>query len=346
MEKKHITGRIHLWDIPANHNMTLYVTTEVVYLLIKEVLLRGERVLWATPRKDVVLELAPRLQKAFPNVSIAVLHGSSEKKYAGGDLVLCTTHQALRFYHSFDLAIVDEVDAFPFHNSDMLPFAVSRARKIKGKTVYLTATPREEHKKRMGKRLGNVDHLPHVKIPVRFHGYPIPVPKVELVPKLMKKVKEGTRIPPFLGFIKKLIQQENCGFIFLPSISLLPEVKRYIIKNFPCLEGKLETVHAADPLREEKVMAMRKGDLQVLVTTTIMERGVTISGISVLVFQADAPIFDESALVQIAGRAGRSAQIPMGDVLFLGEDFTEGMKRAVRQIKDMNHLAKKEGYLQ
>ena len=42
---------------------------------------------------------------------IALLHGESEP-YFRTPLVVATTHQLLKFYHAFDLLIVDEVDAF------------------------------------------------------------------------------------------------------------------------------------------------------------------------------------------------------------------------------------------
>ena len=47
---------------------------DVVYG-INEALQKGERVCIATPRTDVVLELAPRLQEVFPYIQIAALYG-------------------------------------------------------------------------------------------------------------------------------------------------------------------------------------------------------------------------------------------------------------------------------
>ncbi len=75
-------------------------------------------------------------------------------------------------------------------------------------------------------------------------------------------------------------------------------------------------MHAEDPKRKEKVLAFRRGQIPILVTTTILERGVTVPNIDVAVLGAEQPIFTESALVQIAGRVGRSAQYPTGDVRF------------------------------
>ena len=61
---------------------------------------------------------------------------------------------------------------------------------------------------------------------------------------------------------------------------------------------------------------MRDGDYDFLVTTSILERGVTFPEIDVYVLGADDPVFSSSALVQIAGRAGRSQSRPTGRVVF------------------------------
>ena len=69
---------------------------------------------WAIPRTDVVIELVPRLKKAFPHAKVIGLHGHSDEKNDYGDIVISTTHQLIRFYQAFDLLIIDEVDAFPY----------------------------------------------------------------------------------------------------------------------------------------------------------------------------------------------------------------------------------------
>jgi late competence protein required for DNA uptake (superfamily II DNA/RNA helicase) len=88
--------------------------TEMMFPLLEEVLSRGGRALVATPRRDVVLELAPRLAKAFPGTKLAVLYGGSEDRWSNAPLTLATTHQLLRFQEAFDLVLIDELDAFPY----------------------------------------------------------------------------------------------------------------------------------------------------------------------------------------------------------------------------------------
>ncbi|WCK54206.1 helicase-related protein [Aneurinibacillus sp. Ricciae_BoGa-3] len=320
--------------------------TEVMFPILHAALRQGQRVLWATPRRDVVLELAPRLAAAFPEVPIGVLHGKSPEKWSPAALILATTHQALRFFRSFDVVIVDEVDAYPYTADDLLPFAVKRARKLPGKTIYLTATPRREHQQRMRVKEESSKRLPHVKIPVRYHGHPLPVPVIRLESKLNKCLKNGIPSLAMRRFLDKLKTEGAPGFIFVPAVHELDLLKRYILNIDSYWADHIETAHASDPGREEKVMAMRRGERQLLLTTTIMERGVTLPNISVLVCRADAAVFDEAALVQIAGRAGRSKDYPKGDVIFLAAERSVAMKAAIRQITDMNRLAAREGYFQ
>ncbi|MFT9849604.1 helicase-related protein [Aneurinibacillus sp. REN35] len=322
--------------------------TEVMFPLLHYLLAGGRRVLWATPRRDVVLELAPRLRRAFPSYPLAVLHGKTpaEEKWSPAGFALATTHQSLRFYRWFDAVIIDEVDAYPYTADEMLSFAVQRARTLPGKTIYLTATPRSDYQKRMQKPSSHKAFLPHVKIPVRYHGHLLPEPGMCRERKLNDRLNAKKPIATLLSFLDYVEKENVPAFIFAAAIRQLPILYQYILIQRANWQEKIAAVHASDPKREEKVMKLREGKLQILLTTTIMERGVTLPGIQVLVYQADAPVFDESALVQIAGRAGRSAAAPDGQVIFMAEEVTDAMKAACRQIREMNRLAHRQGYIQ
>lgn len=50
-------------------------------------------------------------------------------------------------------------------------------------------------------------------------------------------------------------------------------------------------------------------------------------------FRAEEEIFSESALVQIAGRAGRSFEVPYGEVIYFHYGKTEAMVRAKNIFK-------------
>ncbi len=316
--------------------------TELIFPAVNHVLSSGGKVLLATPRKDVVLELAPRLREVFPEVSIRSIHGSSLEKWDEGQFIIATTHQTMRFYQAFQLIIVDEVDAFPLHNNQMLYRAVERARQTEGKMIYLSATPPDNLRKRLAKATRNhlSCHSPtHVLIPKRYHGYPLPVPSLLQVPRWEEKLKRNVRLVGLLTAIDQSFQQDRQVFVFVPRVSEVPPVLAYLQKQFPHDAERMEGVYASDPLREEKVLKFRKKDYRLLVTTTILERGVTIPRSDVIVLGADEAIFDEASLVQIAGRVGRSADAPDGKVVFLIKERTQPTRDAIKQIEQMNRLA-------
>src|SRR5699024_7856228 len=116
--------------------------TEMVFPGITKALQLGKRVCIATPRADVVRELLPRCQAAFKDVPIHALYGGSKDKYGTAQFMIATTHQLIRYKRAFDVIIIDEVDAFPYHADRSLPFVTKRARRKNGTTIYLTATPR------------------------------------------------------------------------------------------------------------------------------------------------------------------------------------------------------------
>ena len=76
-----------------------------------------------------------------------------------------------------------------------------------------------------------------------------------------------------------------------------------------------------------------------LVTTTVLERGITIKGIYVAVLHADHIVFNEASLIQIIGRVGRSIEMPQGEALLLCRRITTDIKRCIRAIQKMNETA-------
>ncbi|MEC1758358.1 DNA/RNA helicase, partial [Schinkia azotoformans] len=56
-------------------------------------------------------------------------------------------------------------------------------------------------------------------------------------------------------------------------------------------------------------------------------------------------IFTESALVQIAGRVGRSPKYPTGEVIFFQYGKTKAMNDARMQILKMNKQGRSLGFL-
>ncbi|MEK4027927.1 DEAD/DEAH box helicase [Pseudobacillus sp. FSL P4-0506] len=310
--------------------------TEVLFAGIESALLAGKRVCIATPRTDVVLELAPRLQKVFPNVSVAALYGGSSDRHLHSPLVVSTTHQLLRFFKAFDVMIVDEVDAFPYSYDPSLQRAVQKARKSPSSLIYLTATPHETWQKDClkGKR-------PFVKIPARFHRQPLPVPVLNWSGNWKKAIKKGKLPIQVKEWAMKRLQAKKQALLFFPHIDSMQQA----LPLFQQLDPSIDAVHAEDPDRKEKVNSMREQKLPLLLSTTILERGVTFPNIDVAVIGSEDDIFTESALVQIAGRAGRSADFPEGEVRFFHYGKTKAIVQAVGHIRQMNKEGLEKGWL-
>lgn len=312
--------------------------TEMIFPLLGAILEKGGRVLVATPRRDVVLELAPRLAKAFPDTRIVTLYGGSAERWQAGDLTLATTHQLMRFYQAFDLVVIDELDAFPYHNDPMLAYAAEHACKADGKFIYLSATPPRPLQIEAAR-----GRLPHAKVPVRFHGHPLPVPKRIALKSIEQCLRQPMLLKRLAGDLRLSLERGAQIFLFVSRIrhiEPLVGILRRILGGI-CIEG----TSSEDPSRAEKVTRFRGREIRLLVTTTILERGVTVPRSDVFIADADSSLFDEASLVQMAGRAGRSAEDPAGRVVFASPQWTVSQKRAVRQIKSMNRIARKNGYL-
>ena len=303
--------------------------TEMMFAGIAAAIERGERIGIASPRVDVCLELFPRLKAAFANCDIALLHGRQELPYHYAQLTICTTHQLLRFYHAFDNLIIDEVDAFPYAANASLLYATKQAIKENGGCLYLTATPGDALLREIKSKRLVVNYLP-----LRYHGHLLPQIKVRLAFGWRRRLERQQLPPQVIQQLQETLKEGHHFLLFVPHIADLALVEDALRHSFTTF--RFATVHASDLERLEKVQKMRDGDYDFLVTTSILERGVTFPEIDVYVLGADDPVFSSSALVQIAGRAGRSQSRPTGRVIFWINCNCRQVNQAVSQVKYLN----------
>ena len=322
--------------------------TELVFSAMRLVLNRGGRVLLAIPRRDVVLELEPRIREAFPLAGVTALFGGCTEKFAAAGITIATTHQVMRFNGQFDLVILDEADAYPYKDSAMLRMAVERARKAEGKTVYMTATPDPRlYKEALAARKRMIT------IPARFHGHPLPEPRILRAAAYVRRDGRQGINPLYTDWLREKYLTGSQVFIFVPTVKLCHTTGEALRQALSSLawpaSGQaplLEYSHAADPERERKRVGFKGGEFPFLLSTTIMERGITVANAHVLVLFADYErVFDDGTLIQMAGRAGRSGDFPRGEVLFAGEKITPAMQGACEKIAMLNRDALSKGYL-
>ncbi|AGU76629.1 DEAD/DEAH box helicase [Streptococcus intermedius] len=312
------------------HAVTGAGKTEMIYQVVAQVINEGGAVCLASPRIDVCLELHRRLQEDF-SCDISLLHGESEV-YFRSPLVIATTHQLLKFYRAFDLLIVDEVDAFPYVDNPMLYHAVAQSVKEKSTIIFLTATSTDELDKKVSK--GELNRL---SLPRRFHGNPLIVPQKVWLENFQKYLNQKKLVPKLEQFVKK---QRKTGF---PLLIFASEIKRgqelaEVLQSYFSSEN-VGFVASTTENRLDIVEKFRQKEITILVTTTILERGVTFPCVDVFVVEANHRLFSRSALVQIAGRVGRSMDRPTGELLFFHDGTNFAIERAIQEIKAMNQEA-------
>ena len=312
------------------HAVTGAGKTEMIYQVVAKVIDQGGAVCLASPRIDVCLELHKRLQNDFA-CEIALLHGESDP-YFRTPLVVATTHQLLKFYQAFDLLIVDEVDAFPYVDNPVLYHAVNNCVKENGLRIFLTATSTDELDRKVKQ-----GELKRLSLPRRFHGNPLIVPKPIWLSHFNRYLEKNGLPPKLKLYIEKQRKTAYPLLIFASEIKKGEKLKEILQEKFP--NEKIGFVSSITEDRLEQVQAFRDGELTILISTTILERGVTFPRVDVFVVEANHQLFTKSSLVQIGGRVGRSMDRPTGELIFFHDGLNQSIKRAIKEIKQMNQEA-------
>ena len=126
--------------------------------------------------------------------------------------------------------------------------------------------------------------------------------------------------------------QNKQVFIFVPTIDESIKIAKFLKVFFP----KGTYVNSKRDDNEEIIEAFREKEYLYLVTTAVLERGVTMRNLQVIVFHADSTIYDDHALVQIAGRVGRKKDAPEGEVIFIAKERTKHIDKAISDIVTAN----------
>lgn len=309
-------------DAFANHKNSLIHAvcgagkTELVYRTIAYALSLGLQVGFTIPRKDVVIELETRIKSAFPNNSVVSVYGG-HTSCLESDIVILTCHQLYRYENYFDLLIIDETDAFPYQGSKVLNSFFKKS--IRGNYVMMSATPLDSMIKEIKESNGKIFELN-----TRYHGHPLIVPKVVIAPFF--------RIVLILIKLKDFISHNKPCFIFEPTIDQAEILFKQLKVFYKC--GQV--VHSKKTDREQIIKNFKSGKYKYLVTTSVLERGVTVKNLQVIVDDASSPIYDDKTLIQIAGRVGRKIDAWDGEVIFYANKRNEAIDSAISKIKEAN----------
>ena len=291
--------------------------TEIVLEVISYAISHNLKVGFAVPRRDVIRELYLRFKSIFEKNKVVAVYGD-HTRYLEGDLICLTTHQLFRYPSYFDLLILDEIDAFPYNGNEVLEAFFKRA--VRGHYILLSATPSKEVIESFKKNEKSILNLNK-----RFHNHPLPVPRFSIHSGVM-------RYYHLIQELRRFLAQNKPIFVFSPTIDTCEqtyEVLRLFFKN-------CNFVHSKCADRNERIDKFRKGLTRILVTTAVLERGVTVKDLQVIIFGADHPLYTSAALIQISGRVGRKKDAPTGEVVFIAKRETHEMVEAVNEIRKAN----------
>ncbi len=318
-EQKRVSRQV--LDHLLNHkNVFVYAATgagktEITFESICSYLAQGKKVGFAISRRQVVLELWERLSSAFPTLRVvAVTQGYTDE--LDGDLIVCTIHQLYRYPFTFDLLILDELDAFPYAQDPLLHQLVKNA--CKGERLCLSATIDEQLQKEI-----DAKKLEVVELFKRPHGKPLIEPKIIQAPVWFQFVL--LRL-----YLECFIRDRKQTLVFVPTRKKAIWIKRMLWGI------SVESIHAQDPQKDEKMKLFKEKKWDVLVSTTLLERGITIDSVQVIVFQADDPVFTQASLIQIFGRVGRKFSDPYGKGICLCQFRKKSILSCVSTIQKMN----------
>lgn len=290
--------------------------TELVMDSIMRYLNQGKKVGFAISRRQVVLEIRERMAQAFPMLTvIAVCEGFTEVTDA--DLIICTMHQLYRYPDCFDLLIMDEVDAFPYRGNELLEAIAMKS--CVGQKLCLTATPDETMLERVKR-----GELALVELFQRPHGYPLIVPEI-------KHTLPSLQFLYLIQFLHDCKKQSIQVLVFVPTIKEAKKYHRLLRLWFRCAVFTSKTED-----KEKVIDDFHDLKYDLLISTTILERGITIKGIYIIILHADHMVFNEASLIQMIGRVGRNIEMPTGRGVFLCTRVTSDIKRCVRALKKMN----------
>ena len=277
--------------------------TEIIYALISYCVKRNMTIGVVIPRRDVVVELYERIKKDFNNTSVVSVYGGNYSKLYG-DIIILTSHQLYRYNKYFDVIVIDEVDAFPYSGNLMLEHFLKRS--LKGNVVYMSATVGKESK-------GRVTHY----LNKRYHGHKLDVPKVKYF---------------FYKYeIRKFINKhkDDLVLIYFPTIKEQEKFSNRFKFHHYLINSKSKN-------RKELLEVFHKLNKGIILTTLVLERGITFFNCHVIVYKADHKLFSYENLVQISGRVGRKIDCPSGDVLFLANTRSKNIRKAITKIKRAN----------
>ena len=99
---------------------------------------------------------------------------------------------------------------------------------------------------------------------------------------------------------------------------------------------RVKCIHSKSENSEAIIADFEDNKMNLLICTTILERGVTFSNVHICVLYADHPVYTKASLIQIAGRVGRTPAYPSGSGIFLTRCKSRKVDLCIEDLIMMN----------
>lgn len=281
--------------------------TEILLETLKYLLNSGQKIGFAIPRKQLVIEIERRISEYFNTDYFGVIC-SIHRKNINSNLVFLTTHQLSKYHEVFDYLIIDEVDAFPFYNNSKLETdAINSSRNY----IYLSAT--------MPSKYYEYD-IVMMNLYARHHG------RAFILPVINRNVN-------IYNLLKELHVLKCPVIIFAPTKVIVQKIYRFLH-----LLRKKVSYCTSKTLNKEIINNVINKKFDIIVSTTILERGITIPEVNVIIYNADHNIFDYKTLLQIYGRIDRGVYGYDAKIVLMSKTITNHIKKSIAKVKEYNEM--------
>ncbi len=251
----------------------------------------------ASKLAPLLLPFGVTLEGVFGSQSVRSRNAALEKLASGEASVGVGTHALLTHGVDFDrlgLAIIDEQHRFGVEQRARL-----RAKGISPHTLHMTATPIPRTLAQSvyaDLDLSIIDELPPGRPPVETFAV-----RTSRLSRVYEFVRKNARAG-HQAYIVAPVIEEGEG----PLTSVVAEAER--LKNEVFADLRLGLLHGRLSSREKEEIMGRfvRGDLDVLVSTTVIEVGVDVPNATAMVI-LDAQRYGLAQLHQLRGRVGRGA---------------------------------------
>lgn len=247
----------------------------------------------------LLLPFGIAVEAVFGSQGVRERRTANERIASGAASLAVGTHALLTESVEFKrlgLVVIDEQ-----HRFGVAQRALLRSKSAAPHTLYMTATPIPRtlaQTKYADLDVSIIDELPPGRTPVATY------------------VVRASRKEMVYDFVRKNIEKGQQAYIVAPSVdggetalsSALAEAE-YIARDvFPDL--RVGVLHGRMPPKEKDaaMAGFKRGEIDVLVATTVVEVGVDVPNASVMVI-LDAERFGLATLHQLRGRVGRGAAV-------------------------------------